>query len=210
MQIKIPKKYKYVVGADEVGRGPIAGPVTIGVVATELRKKICKHVDSGKKKIELRDSKKMTPKNREVWFEYIKSDPAFFYAVACVPAKTIDEIGIVGSIRLATKRALKKLEGESKIDCRNSFILLDGSLLAPDEYPQETVIKGDDKIPIISAASVMAKVTRDKKMVDYHNEFPSYGFCKHKGYGTKLHYEMIDKNGLCYLHRRSYLKKIVI
>jgi len=94
-----------------------------------------------------------------------------------------------------------------KFDRKIGLVLLDGALRAPKNYKQKTIIKGDEKIPLISAASIIAKTARDKKMLVFHKKFPQYRFDKHKGYGTKLHYKKLKKHGLCEIHRKSYLKK---
>ena len=113
---------------------------------------------------------------------------------------------------MAINRCVRKLEKNtginSGINTSNTFIQLDGLLKAPKEYDQETIIKGDEKIPVISLASILAKVTRDRKMLKYHKQFPQYDFDKHKGYGTKLHYKNLKKHGLCEIHRISYCKSI--
>lgn len=205
MRINIPKNCKYIVGVDEAGRGPLAGPVTVGVVVVSVKNKIPKNIN---KKIKLQDSKKMSAVHRDVWFEHIRNNKKFIFSSSSVSATTIDRIGITKSIHLAIKRSINKLEKKKKINQKNSFVLLDGLLKAPEKYKQKTITKGDQKIPIISAASVVAKVIRDKKMLCYHKKFPQYSFDKHKGYGTKRHYGAICKNGLCNFHRRSFLKKV--
>jgi ribonuclease HII len=96
-----------------------------------------------------------------------------------------------------------------KFSKKANLILLDGSLKAPKKYKQKTIIKGDEKIPLISAASIIAKVSRDKKMLVFHKKFPKYCFDRHKGYGTKLHYKKLKKHGLCSIHRRTFLRKVL-
>lgn len=190
MTAKRNKKY-VIIGIDEAGRGPLAGPISAGIVAAEARApKILKGI---------RDSKKLSEKQREAWFLKIKSN--FKYACAMVGNETIDRVGIQKATRLAVKRVLKK------IGVKPNLILLDGSLFAPQKYNQKTIVKGDEKIPIISAASVVAKVLRDRKMKRLHKIYPKYGFDIHKGYGTRAHYRAIKKYGICSLHRKSYLKK---
>jgi len=187
--------HKYIVGIDEVGRGPIAGPVTVGAVL--LSKSYSLRDFKG-----LKDSKKLTENNKEVWFSRVSVMPDVSYTVSSVSQKVIDSYGIVHAIRLALSRSLKKLDVEPK-DC---LVLLDGGLYAPKEFIyQKTIIKGDDKEYAIALASVMAKVTRDRMMVRLSKRFPEYGFDSHKGYGTKKHYEKIKKHGICDLHRKSFL-----
>jgi len=187
--------HKYIVGIDEVGRGPIAGPVTVGAVL--LSKSYSLRDFKG-----LKDSKKLTENNKEVWFSRVSVMPDVSYTVSSVSQKVIDSYGIVHAIRLALSRSLKKLDVEPK-DC---LVLLDGGLYAPKEFIyQKTIIKGDEKEYEIALASVMAKVTRDRMMVRLSKRFPEYGFDSHKGYGTKKHYEKIKKHGICDLHRKSFL-----
>lgn len=207
------KRYKYIIGIDEAGRGPLAGPVAIGAVLVINNFKSQKFLEG------IKDSKKMSVKQREEWDQYFKFSAFvktmadkqklnFKFAVAFVGQKTIDKKGISFAVKLGIKRIIMKLEKEAGINSENCFIMLDGLLKAPAEYNQETVVKGDEKIPVISAASIIAKVARDKRMMNFHKKFPQYGFDRHKGYGTKLHYEKIRAHGLCPLHRRSYCKKM--
>jgi ribonuclease HII len=184
------KKFKYLIGIDEAGRGPLAGPVAVGAVATKIY--------NSKIFIGIKDSKKLSAIQREKWFKVIKTN--FEYNCVLINHKIIDKIGINRAVALGIKKIIKKFD--KKID----LVLLDGALHAPKNYRQKTIIKGDEKIPIISAASIVAKVTRDRKMICYHKKFPQYCFDQHKGYGTKLHYKKLKKHGLCEIHRHSYLK----
>ena len=183
-----------IIGVDEVGRGPLAGPVTVGAVVANKNLRILRGI---------KDSKKLSAKQREEWlfkFKNLKS------ATASVGAQIIDRIGITAAARLATGRCLRKL----RIKNLKFKILLDGSLYAPRTYlNQKTIIRGDEKIPLIAAASIVAKVHRDNKMVRLHEQFPKYRFDLHKGYGTKLHQRVIKKHGLSILHRMSFCKKLV-
>jgi ribonuclease HII len=197
------KKHKYLIGIDEAGRGPLAGPVTVAAVAATVK------IKSQISNLKLRDSKKLTVLQREEWAKHICEHPRIFCVSASVSAKVIDKIGITKAVCLAINRCIKKLEKKANVNHKNSFIKLDGLLKVPEKYSQETIIKGDEKIPIISLASIIAKVTRDKKMRQYHKKFPQYDFARHKGYGTKLHYKNLKKHGLCEIHRRSYLTKII-
>jgi len=192
------KKYSYIVGIDEVGRGPVAGPVTVGAVL------IPTHY-SWEDFEGLKDSKKLTELKREVWFSHIEESKDISYAVSSVSEKFIDSDGIVPAIREALRQSITKLDVEPH-DCS---VLLDGGLFAPEEYAhQQTVIRGDEKEFAIALASIMAKVTRDRNMVEFSKKYPEYGFDTHKGYGTKKHYEQIKKHGMCDIHRRSFLKGI--
>ena len=188
------------VGIDEVGRGPIAGPVAV----CSFR---CKpdFFESIEIKTPLRDSKKLSRKQREEWCIYLKKAKALGlcdYTVSFVSAETIDKFGIVPAIKKALKVSLEKVAQTPE----DVFVYLDGGLKAPIEFTnQETSIKGDELYPVISCASIIAKVSRDAVMTMYAKEHPSYGFEKHVGYGTKAHYEAIKKYGVISLHRKTFL-----
>ena len=197
-------KTKYLIGIDEAGRGPLAGPVAVGVITfqqTTNNKQQIKKILKG-----IRDSKKFSERQREEWYAKLKKlEKAGIIktAVSLSGAKTIDERGIVTAIRRALARALKKL-GIPPNSCR---VLLDGTLCAPALYKnQKTIIRGDDTEPIISAASIIAKISRDRRMKRLAKKFPGYDFEIHKGYGTKKHYRAIKKHGLSKIHRRSFLQ----
>ncbi len=150
------------------------------------------------------DSKKLSEKNREKVFAMLEERVALGdarYRVEFESAETIDEEGIVTAVRRALSRGVNALAPDAAL----VKIQLDGALRAPPEYAQETIINGDELIPLISLASIAAKVVRDRLMLKLAAEYPLYGFEKHKGYGTKEHYEMLEKYGPCALHRRSFL-----
>ena len=198
-------KFQYLIGIDEVGRGPLAGPIAVGVCVISVSK-----IKSFMKKgffRGIRDSKKLNAKKREDWYEKmkeLKEKGGLDYYISFVSNKMIDEKGISYCLKLAIKNSLKKL----KADPLQSVVLLDGGLKAPEEFTnQKTIIKGDEKEPIISLASIAAKVARDRKMVAYSKKFPQYGFEIHKGYGTALHCRKIKKYDLSKLHRKSFCKK---
>lgn len=179
-------------GVDEAGRGPLAGPVAVGVVYIPPGFDI-RHIPG------IRDSKQMTPAMRDDVFARIKASP-IKYAVAMVGASTIDARGIQYAVRTALQRALRRMEVP-----KQARILLDGGLYAPRGYcNQETIIGGDSKEAMIGAASIMAKVTRDRYMLRQHARYPEYGFKVHKGYGTVQHRHAIRKYGLTPLHRSSF------
>ena len=217
MKNKEKERFQYLVGIDEVGRGPLAGPVAVGAVGIKLNSK---HEIRNSKQILnfkfknfklpkcIKDSKKLSEKKREEWLGRIKELKAkgdLDYYVSFVSNKKIDDYGIAHCIRLALKNSLKKL----KADPLKTMILLDGGLKAPEEFTnQKTIIKGDEKKPIISLASIAAKVARDRKMVEYSKKFPQYGFDIHKGYGTASHCRKIRENGLSELHRKSFCKNM--
>ncbi len=195
---------EFLIGIDEVGRGPLAGPVCVGLVAIE-KKKVRKIL---KKFFALRDSKKMTEKNREEIFILKDSIPEIFFEVKKCSAKDIDKIGISKCIKKCIEEGLKCLEKKG-INELNSEVRLDGALHAPSKYKnQKTIIRGDDSEKIISLASVTAKVYRDNLMKKLHKKFPEYNFTQNKGYGTKAHIQAIRKNGFSTEHRSSFCTRI--
>lgn len=196
---------KWLVGIDEVGRGPLAGPVTLGLFMTSSNKKlpIWKILKKAK------DSKALSEKQRNEWFKKIKilakgGEIKFF--TSSVGNKIIDKIGIAGAVRLAIKRVVKKTE----LKPTNCEILLDGSLRAPSKFKnQKTIIKGDEKKPIIALASIVAKVRRDKRMRKLAKIYPRYHFEENVGYGTAEHIKALKKWGFSTIHRRSFIGGIL-
>jgi ribonuclease HII len=191
---------KFVLGVDEAGRGPLAGPVSVGVVMVpEAMLPKLRDMFPG-----VNDSKKLTEAARERIYLLIeqaaKDDPDFSFCVQFASADSIDTKGIVPSVLACVARGVDALATD-----RDVRILLDGALRAPIQYAQETVIRGDSIHPIISLASIAAKVERDRLMKKLALEYPEYGFEKHKGYGTAHHYKMLEKHGPCVMHRRSFL-----
>jgi ribonuclease HII len=193
---------KYLVGIDEVGRGPLAGPVTVCACKVS-------HAFDDAHLMGIKDSKKLSPQKREEWFHKIsllKSKGELDFAFSFVSAEIIDSIGIIKAIERALHECLDALS----LDPESSKIVLDGSLRAPKKFlVQETIIKGDEKVPLISAASIIAKVMRDKYMTEQGGIYPSYGFEEHKGYGTSAHFKAIRKYGPSPLHRRTFLKSFM-
>lgn len=189
---------KYIVGIDEVGRGPLAGPLTVGLV--RMPAKMPAAFFSG-----IRDSKKLTVRRREEWFSKIKTHKKLIYAVISISASDIDKHGISHAARLAIEKGLVKLA----VSPASSYIMLDAGLRAPREFRQISIIKGDEKIPVIAAASIMAKVTRDRTMVRMHTKYPVYDFASHKGYGVRAHILNIKKYGLSAIHRKTFCKSFV-
>ncbi len=192
----------HIVGIDEVGRGPLAGPVTI--CACKIKSTFKQTHFKG-----IKDSKQLSPQKREEWFLKIsdlKEMGELDFAFSSVSATEIDSIGIAAAIRKAIKKSLQTL----RLDPKSTKIMLDGALKAPEEFSmQETIIKGDEKIPVISAASIVAKVVRDRFMEKQAKAYPGYGFESHKGYGTVKHCESIKKLGITPIHRRSFLSNIL-
>lgn len=196
---------KFIVGIDEAGRGPLAGPITVAIVATKYSVSSIKYQVFFKN---IRDSKKLSVKQRQVWFNNFRNSPKIYYAHSSVGNKTIDKIGIVKATSRAVRNCLRILNTKYLILNTNARVVLDGSLHAPAEYQdQQAIIRGDEKIPIIAAASIIAKVIRDRKMVRFAKKYQRYSFEIHKGYGTKMHREAIRRHGMCDLHRRSFCSK---
>ena len=183
--------YKYVCGVDEAGRGPLAGPVFAAAV---ILPRGC--VIDG-----VNDSKKLTEKKREQLYSKIK-EQSLAYCVASASVDEIDEINILNATFLAMTRAVSGLQVKA------DFALVDGNRLPSLEIDAKAVVKGDSLSESIAAASILAKVERDHFMLNLDNEYPNYAFEKHKGYGTKLHIEMIKKYGASNVHRKTFLKKI--
>lgn len=196
-------KYKYLIGIDEVGRGPIAGPVAVGAFVF-LNKQASEFFKG------VKESKQLTEEKREMWFlkiEEAREMGMVDFSVIFQSEKVIDNKGI----SFAIKKALELSLGELKINPTDALVLLDGGLKAPPEYKnQKTIIKGDTKEQVIALASICAKVLRDRKMRKWALKYKEYGFDVHKGYGTKKHYEAIEKHGLMSIHRRSFCGKYVI
>lgn len=190
--VAVAEGFKVVCGIDEAGRGPLAGPVCAAAVILPLGLEI-----EG-----LNDSKKLSEKKREALFDIIK-EKAVAYSIALVDEKTIDEINILQATFMAMRNAVDGLLVKPDI------ALIDGNQKPGLSIEQRTVVKGDAKSMSIAAASILAKVTRDRFMLEIDKKYPQYQFAKHKGYGTKLHYECIAEYGVSDVHRRSFLKKII-
>lgn len=188
----LSKGYNNICGVDEAGRGPLAGPVCAAAVILP-KGEIIEGVN---------DSKKLTEKKREALYGVIK-EKAVAYSIAFASVEEIEEMNILNATMLAMKRAVDGL------DIPADYAMIDGNKIPNLNIPAEYVIKGDANSMSIAAASILAKVTRDRLCADYEKEYPQYGFAKHKGYGTKLHREMILKYGPCKIHRMSFLKKLL-
>lgn len=189
------KGLKKVACLDEAGRGPLAGPVIAAVVIIKnLKFKIKDFKD-------VKDSKQLSPKKRKEFYKLITKNPDMEWAVGKVSEKVIDRINIKNAAELAMWRAVQKLK------TKPDFLIIDGKYLK--NYKLKTInykliVKADEKVFSCAAASIIAKVRRDRIMLDYHKKFPQYGFDKHKGYPTKYHVRMLKKYGRCDIHRKSY------
>lgn len=186
------KGYNLVCGVDEAGRGPLAGPVCAAAVV----------LPKGLILEGVNDSKKLTEKKRETLFDVI-TEQALDWSVAFATVEEIEEINILNAAMLAMKRAVEGLK--NPVD----FAIIDGNRKPPLEIDCEAVVKGDAKSMSVAAASILAKVSRDRILRQYAVDYPQYGFEKHKGYGTKVHVEALKKYGPCEVHRPSFLKKIL-
>lgn len=195
--------HRYVIGIDEVGRGPLAGPV-VAAAAWYKNINFAVPADLEKDFLLIRDSKKLSEKQREKIFEFIQEH--FEVGIGSIAAETIDRVNILEATFLAMKGALsqllKKLPREA---AEQGYILVDGNQEIPNcSYHQECVIGGDGIVKSIAAASIVAKVTRDRMMDEYEKQYGGYGFGKHKGYGTKVHMDALRRFGPCSIHRMSF------
>lgn len=187
----LAKGYKSVCGVDEAGRGPLAGPVCAAAVI--LPEGVI--IDG------VNDSKKLSEKKRESLFDVIR-EQALSYSIAYATVDEIEEINILNATMLAMRRAIDGL------DMKADYAMIDGNKIPPLDIDAECIVKGDAKSMSIACASILAKVSRDRLLHKYAEEYPMYGFDKHKGYGTKVHREAILKYGPCPYHRKSFLKKL--
>lgn len=187
----LAKGYKSVCGVDEAGRGPLAGPVCAASVI--LPEGVI--IDG------VNDSKKLSEKKRESLFDVIR-EQALSYSIAYATVDEIEEINILNATMLAMRRAIDGLE------IKADYAMIDGNKIPPIDIDAECIVKGDAKSMSIACASILAKVSRDRLLYKYAEEYPMYGFDKHKGYGTKVHREAILKYGPCPYHRKSFLKKL--
>ena len=185
--------YKFICGVDEAGRGPLAGPVCAAAVILPQNFQI-----EG-----LDDSKKLSEKKRELLFDKIIEN-AVAYNIAYGTLEEIERYNILEATYIAMNKAIDGLK------VKPDFALIDGNRIPKGiTVPCETVVKGDSKSCSVAAASILAKVTRDRLMLEYDKKYPQYLFAKHKGYGTKAHYEAIKKYGICEIHRKSFLKNVL-
>ncbi|MDO4175166.1 MAG: ribonuclease HII [Eubacteriales bacterium] len=184
--------FSAVCGIDEAGRGPLAGPVVAAAVI----------LPEGIQLPGVTDSKKITEKKREILFDFVKEN-ALAYGIGQAREEEIDSINILQATFLAMRRAVEALPIPA------DYALVDGNRIQGLPIPADTVIGGDGNVLSIAAASILAKVTRDRYMRDMAVQYPEYGFEKHKGYGTKAHYAAIEQYGICPLHRKTFLKKVL-
>jgi ribonuclease HII len=201
------KGFDFVIGVDEAGRGPLCGPVVACAVALRDTRY---DIQDTKAWDLVRDSKKLSEKQREKAFDFIQEN--FYVGTGLCNHETIDRINILEASFLAMKKAVQELQRKIKNESPTSYkleakscVLVDGNKVIPNfSMEQKAVIGGDKIVKSISAASIVAKVTRDRMMMEMHAKYPQYGFDKHKGYGTKLHMDALAKYGPCEIHRQSF------
>ncbi|EKE11796.1 MAG: hypothetical protein ACD_15C00026G0015 [uncultured bacterium] len=206
------ESYEFIIGTDEAGRGPLAGPV---VAAAAIAKNKDWEISVDKNWELVRDSKKLSPKQRDRAYEFILEN--FYVGIGSCDNRTIDEINVLEASFLAMKKSLSDLylkinqdlseKGKKafRIQDTKYIILVDGNKKIPNlSLYQKAIIGGDRISKSISAASIIAKVTRDRIMLQMHEKYPQYGFDKHKGYGTKMHMEALNQLGPCEIHRQSF------
>ena len=202
------KGYKRVVGLDEAGRGALCGPVVASAVVVTTAKiknqksKIKITIQNSKLFKEIKDSKKLSARKREEFYKIITQDKnkktGIKWGIGKASEKVIDKINILEATKLAMIKAIKKLKRKP------DFLILDGKMKLDLKIPQKSIIKADEKVFSCAAASILAKVWRDRIMKRYHRKFPQYGFDKHKGYPTKYHKKMLRRYGPCKIHRKSF------
>ena len=222
-------KHHLTIGIDEVGRGALAGPVVLAAVQLHGRIRWT-HPQLGR----IRDSKKLTPKRREAWFRYLAVHPRLRWRIARVGPRVIDRINITraadrGALRLCHHLVIARSTAENGTtkqsrwprrrllgSARNGMpagrrwrVFLDGGLKLPTHIPHRTIVKGDERLPLIAAASIMAKVWRDRLMRRRSRDFPAYGFERHKGYATKLHRRALRRYGPLPIHRKTFLTRLL-
>lgn len=198
---------RFIIGIDEVGRGSLAGPVVVAAVIIPQTLRFRRR-ELGR----LRDSKRLTPRKREVWFNYLREHPKISYAIARTNPGVVDKVNITEAANLAAARAFTKLVSNLQSAERRTIskVYLDGGLYIRKnpliaDYKLQTIIKGDEKINAVKLASIIAKVSRDNYMIRLHKKYSVYSFHKHKGYGTKKHKKAIKKHGPGPMHRLTFL-----
>jgi ribonuclease HII len=189
------KGHNIIIGLDEAGRGPLAGPVVAGAI-------IFLNYKSQILNFGINDSKKLSPELREKIYNYFKNNSDIKWGIGIVSEKVIDKINVFEATKLAMEKAVWQVQ--KKIKTNADFLILDGNFKINSIVPQKSIVKADQKVFSCALASIFAKVTRDKIMQKEHKKYPNYGFDRHKGYGTAYHFEMIKKYGPCKIHRKSF------
>ncbi|XOB41659.1 MAG: ribonuclease HII [Candidatus Nealsonbacteria bacterium] len=193
------KGYRYVVGLDEAGRGALCGPVVAAAVVINSKLKMQNaKLQFKMQNLKIKDSKKLSPKKREALYKLLIKNPNIEWGIGRVSEKVIDKINILEATKLAMIKAIKKLKRKPK------FLIIDGNFKLNLPIPQKSIIKADEKVFSCAAASIIAKVYRDRIMRRYHKKYPQYGFDRHKGYPTWQHRKMLKKHGPCKIHRKTF------
>lgn len=197
---------RFLIGVDEAGRGALAGPVCVGAVLfpKDLDWREAFKLVSRQGHAKLRDSKQLSAQQRAILFEYIIAHGRLRHAAAFVDARVVDSIGIVNAAHEAVAIALTKLG----VSAERAEVVLDAGLRAPEKWAQESFVRGDETIPAISFASIVAKVTRDRYMENLPFGYEAYGFEEHKGYGTLKHRRAIARHGLSDIHRLTFCGRL--
>jgi len=185
--------YRKVVGVDEVGRGPLAGPVVACAVRVNLKRLNCLRPDFS----QIRDSKKLSAQKRARFCQVLINHPAIEWGIGKVSERVIDRINILEATKLAMIRAVQRVE-------KPNFLILDGKIILKLKTPQKSIVKADEKVFSCAAASIIAKVYRDRIMQKQHQKYSQYGFSQHKGYPTKFHRQMLKKYGSSKIHRQTF------
>ena len=209
------------VGLDEAGRGPLAGPVIAAAVRVNVKCKMQNaklkfKVQNFKELKTVKDSKQLSPKKREELYKILINHRNIEWGIGRVSEKTIDRINILEATKLAMERAVnnlnyklqntnyKQIVKRKSQNAKIDYLILDGNFKLNLSISQKSIVKADQKVFSCAAASILAKVTRDRIMLKYHKKYPQYGFAQHKGYPTKLHQAILKKYGLCKIHRKSF------
>lgn len=197
---------RYLIGIDEAGRGALAGPISVGAVLMpsgfdwrETYRLVTKRGEA-----RLRDSKQLTAQQRDILYEHITSHGRLEHACAFVDAKTIDTIGVVRAAHQAAASAVGLLGASPQ----HAEVLLDAGLKVPPRWTQQAIVRGDETVPAIALASIVAKVTRDRFMENLSGDYGAYQFARHKGYGTFVHRRAIVQAGLSDMHRASFCRRL--
>jgi len=189
--------HKWVAGLDEAGRGPLAGPVIASAVAVKVKTQKLKLLNG------LKDSKQLTARQREKFFKILIKHPQIKWGIGRVSEKVIDKINILEATKSAMQKAIDDLKSKFK-NSKIHYLIVDGNMKLNVNIPQKSIVKADEKVFSCAAASIIAKVSRDRIMQKYHKKYPVYGFDRHKGYPTYSHRKILKKYGPCVIHRKTF------
>jgi len=197
------KGCKKVVGLDEAGRGPLAGPVVAAAVCFKTGRELFSAELAKNSSLKINDSKKLSPKKREYFYKILTKNHNIKWGIGRVSEKVIDKINILEATKLAMERAVRNLCDRTNFR-QVDFLILDGNFRINLPIAQKSIVKADERVFSCAAASIIGKVFRDRTMLRYHKKYPQYGFDRHKGYPTKLHFKMLKKYGPCKIYRKSF------